>query len=90
MPPVLRCRGGNDDFMTLAGPDLVVASGAPIGLLGLVWLHVANIDADLFVSVGVGPVVLGSHRGRAAHSTSNATTTSALTTSAMSLRRLTC
>ena len=44
--------------MALAGPDLVVASGAAIGLLGLVRLHVADLDAGVAVALVVGPVVI--------------------------------
>ena len=80
----------DDDLVALAGPDLVVASGAAVGLLGLVRLDVADLDAGVVIAVGVGPVVLGGHRGNAAHSTSSATTSSAITTSTMSLRRFTC
>src|SRR5437870_2761991 len=62
----LGLGGRDDDLVALAGPDLVVASGAAICLLGLVRLDVADLDARVFVSIGVGPVVRGSHRGRAA------------------------
>jgi hypothetical protein len=90
VPTILGLGVRDDDLVALARTDLVVASGAAIGLLGLVRLYVADLDAGIVVAVGVGPVVLGSHRGNAAQSTSNATTTSALTKSTMSLRRFTC
>jgi hypothetical protein len=69
-------------FVPFARADLVVATGAPVRLVGLVRLHVPHFDP-----AGLGPVVLAAHRGNAAHSTSNATTKSAIATSAMSLRR---
>jgi len=47
--PVVR----NDDLVALAGPDLVVAPGAAVGLLRFVRLDVADVD---FV-VGFRPAV---------------------------------
>jgi hypothetical protein len=44
---------GNDDLVADPGPDLVVASGTPIGLVGFVGLHVPDLDTV----VGFRPAV---------------------------------
>jgi hypothetical protein len=44
---------GNDDLVTDPRADLVVASGTPIGLVGLIGLHVADVDT----TVGFRPAV---------------------------------
>ncbi len=50
----------DDDFVALARADLVVAARTPVGLVGLVRLHVPDIDRRVVAGVvRVGPVVLG-------------------------------
>src|SRR5690348_2257234 len=58
VPAILRRVERDDDLVSLAGPYLVVAPRAAVGLLRLVRLHVT--DFNLVVR----------HRGSAAHSTS--------------------
>ena len=82
MPPIFGGGERDHDLVALARTDLVVATRAPVRLVGLVRLHVPYLDP-----AALGPVVLAVHRGNAAHSTSNATTKSAIATSATSLRR---
>jgi len=85
VPPFARIGAGDDDLVTLTRADLVIAAGAAVGLDGLVRLHVPDVDR---IRVVVGEAMFG-HRGIAAHSTSRSTTTTAMATSAMSLRRCT-
>ena len=82
MPAILGRVARHHDLVTLAGPDLVIAAGTAIRLVGLVRLHVPHLDLV---------VVVGKHqRGNAAHNTSSATMTSAAATSTMSLLRRFC
>ena len=90
VPPILGRVERDDDLMPFSGADLVVAPGAAVRLVGLVRLHVPHLDPARLVTLVVGPVVLATHRGNAAHSTSNATTNNAIATSATSLRRFAC
>jgi hypothetical protein len=53
VPAVLGPVTRNDDLVALAGPDLVVATGAAVGLLRFIRLHVADVD----VVVGFRPAV---------------------------------
>jgi hypothetical protein len=76
MTSVLRCVERDHDFVSLAGPDLVVAARTPVGFVGLIRLHVANIDRWVVRRAVVGPVVPG-HRDRAAPSAQPVTTTNA-------------
>ena len=84
MATVLGRLARHDDLVTLAGPDLVIAVRTPIRPHCFVRLDVADVDTV----IGLGPRM--THRGHAAHSTSNSITTIAVTTSAMSLLRCTC
>jgi hypothetical protein len=45
VPSFLGLLAGDDDLVTLAGPDLVVAAGAAVGLVGFVGLDVSHVDA---------------------------------------------
>jgi hypothetical protein len=81
MPPIVGRVERDDDLVSLAGSDLVVAARTAVRLVGLVGLDVPDFD------LVARPVER--HRGSAAHNTSNAMTSNAIATSAMSLRRLT-
>ena len=45
VPSLFGSLPGDDDFVALAGPDLVVASGAAVGLVCFVGLDVPHVDA---------------------------------------------
>jgi hypothetical protein len=49
------------DFVALTGTDLVVAARAAVRLLGLVRLHVPDIDPRLVMVCVFGPAVLETH-----------------------------
>lgn len=51
VPAVLRGVERDDHLVTLSGPDLVIAPRAPVGLDGLVRLHVANAHRTHIVGV---------------------------------------
>ena len=53
MAPFVGVFAGNHDLVALAGPDLVVAAGAAVALLGLVRLHVPHVDT----AIGFRPAV---------------------------------
>ncbi len=53
MAPFFGLLAWHHDLVSFAGADLVVTTGAPVGLLRLVGLHVTNVDAV----VGFGPAV---------------------------------
>ena len=53
MAPLVGVVARNHDLVTFAGPDLVVAAGAAVALLGFVRLHVAHVDT----AVGFRPAV---------------------------------
>jgi len=61
MTSVLRCVERDHNLVTLARTDLVVAARTPVRLVGLVRLHVANIDPRFVPCAVVGPVIAG-HR----------------------------
>ena len=50
---ILGSLAGHDDLVPFTGPDLVVAAGTAVGLVGLVRLHVPDVDAV----VGFRPAV---------------------------------
>ena len=68
MPSRFGLRARYHNLVPFAGTDLVVTTRAPVGLHGLVGLHVAHLDTVRVVrptssGPGVfGPAVLG-HRG---------------------------
>jgi hypothetical protein len=45
VPSLLGLLSGNDDLVAFAGPDLVVAAGAAVGLVCFVGLDVPYVDA---------------------------------------------
>jgi hypothetical protein len=61
MTSVLRGVEWDHDLVAFARSDLVVATGTPVGLLGLVRLHVPYIDPGAVVGGGLGPVVFRPH-----------------------------
>ena len=44
--------------MALTGPDLVIATGAAVGLVGAVGLHVPYLDARVAVALVIGTIEL--------------------------------
>jgi hypothetical protein len=83
VPTVLGRVARHDHFVAEAGRNLVIATRAAIVLDRLVRLHVADVER-------AGVVVRAAGHPKRAQSTSANTTTSAIATIAMSLRRLTC
>jgi len=79
----------DDDLVALAWADLVVTARTSVGLVGLVRLHVPDVDRRVVVVVGVGPVVLGHRLCPATRKDTFVTTTDAVASSAMSSRRRT-
>lgn len=79
MAAVLRRADGDDDLVTEARQDLVVATRAAVGLHRLVGLHVADLDVGF---VRVHP--------NSAHATSAPTTTRAAARITTSLVRRAC
>lgn len=75
MAALARIAPRHDDLVTFTGTDVVVAARAPVRLLGLVRLHVADVDVVGVVSV-VGPAVVGHGIAQAKKTqTSSASTT---------------
>jgi hypothetical protein len=64
MAPVLRCVERDHDFVSLTRPDLVVAARTAVRLVGLVRLHVANVDPRVLGARFVGPFMTA-HQDRA-------------------------
>jgi hypothetical protein len=75
MPPRCGIPAWHHDLVSVARPDVVVATGASVALHRFVRLDVPYIDA-----VVVLRPALSSHRGNAAQATSTATITTASTT----------
>src|SRR5262245_29491245 len=53
VPPVFGAIAWDDDFVTLADADLVIAPRTSVGLFRLIWLDMTHVDAF----VGLGPAM---------------------------------
>ncbi len=51
MPTQVGCVGGDNNLVALAGRDVVVATGAPVWLHGLIGLNVTDLDGHVIGEV---------------------------------------